>query len=71
MDISEKWIFNLIGAYGYTYKEFMDYMENRPRLPEDTLQDCTLMLNKLTSDKLRPVYGVLQSFMERGFYLGA
>lgn len=62
MDVHEKWIFKCVGAYGYTYEDFLDYLENRKRLPEDTLKDCVQLLNQLDGEKLRAVYGILQSF---------
>ena len=62
MDVHEKWIFKCIGAYGYSYEDFLDYLENRKRLPDDTLRDCINLLNQLAPDKLRAVYGILQSF---------
>lgn len=62
MDITEKWIFKLVGAYGYTYDDFMDYMENKKRLPLDVLNDCITILQKLPPDKLWAVKGILDSF---------
>ena len=62
MDVHEKWIFKLVGSYGYTYEDFLDYLENRKRLPEVTLRDCINLLNQLSPEKLRAVYGILQSF---------
>lgn len=61
-DITDKWIFKLISAYGYTYEEFKEYVQNKKRLPDDTFNDCIVLLRKLPIEKLRAVYGILQSF---------
>jgi transcriptional regulator with XRE-family HTH domain len=62
MDVHEKWIFKLLGSYGYNYEDYLDYLDKRKRLPEDTLKDCVNLLQQLSPEKLRAVYGILLSF---------
>ena len=61
-EITDILIFKLIAGYGYSYDDFLDFLEGRNRLPYDLLKDCVCLLNKLSPDKLRAVYGVLKTF---------
>lgn len=61
-EITDDLIFKLVAGYGYSYDDFLDFLECRNRLPDDLLKDCIGLLNKLSPEKLRSVYGILNSF---------
>ena len=61
-DLRPDFILKLIQFYGYTYKDFLDFLQDKKEAPEHTLSECIEILKRLAPDKLRSIKTILQSF---------
>lgn len=61
MGLTDRWIFKVISGYGYKYEDFQDYLENRARLPDETLKDCITLLSSFRPEKIIAVYIILKN----------
>jgi hypothetical protein len=62
MDLRPDFIVKVVTSYGYTYKEFLDFLNDKKDVPEHTLSECIEMLKRLSPEKLRTVKTILESF---------
>ncbi len=62
MDLAPDFIMKVVTSYGYTYKEFLDFLNDKKDAPEHTLSECIEILKRLNPDKLRTVKTILESF---------
>lgn len=62
MDLRPDFILKLTQFYGYTYKDFLDYLQDKKEAPEHTLSECIEILKRLAPDRLRSIKTILQSF---------
>lgn len=61
-DLTPDFILKAVTAYGYCYKDFLDFLSNKKEAPEHTLSDCIGILKRLTPEKLKTVKTILESF---------
>lgn len=61
-DLTPEFIMQLCVGYGYSYKEFLDFVSNKKEVPEALLSECIGMLRRLKPDKLRTIKTILDSF---------
>ncbi|SRR3989339_21850 len=61
-DLRPDFILKLVVAYGYTYQDFLDFLNNKKEAPEHLLSECISILKRLKSDKLKSVKTILESF---------
>lgn len=61
MDVSLARARTLVEAYGYTWGEFVEYMDGKP-LPLNHREECIRLINEIDDVKLLAIYQVLTSF---------
>jgi len=61
-DLSPDFIMRLVLGYKYSYRDFLDFVENKKEAPEHNLSECIEILKRLSSEKLRTVKAILDSF---------
>lgn len=64
MDISRERLATLIRAYGYSFEEFMEFVEGKP-IPTFYREECTIMLRYLKDEQLKIVHGLIQSLVAK------
>jgi hypothetical protein len=61
MDVSIARLRTLVEAYGYTWDEFMEYIDGG-NLPINYRDECMRLLGEVGEEKLQTIYQVLLGF---------
>ncbi len=61
-DLKPDYILKVVVALGYSYQDFLDFLNDKKDVPEHTLSECIEILKRLTPDKLKTVRTILESF---------
>jgi transcriptional regulator with XRE-family HTH domain len=61
-DLNPKIILRFLNSYGYSYEQFMEYMNEKKDLPTNDYADCIEILKRLDKSKLKTVKAILESF---------
>ncbi|RLA61791.1 MAG: hypothetical protein DRQ88_00100 [Epsilonproteobacteria bacterium] len=61
-DLHPDFILKVIQAYGYSYKDFLDFLTEKKEAPEHTLSECIVVLKRFSPEKLKTLKTILQSF---------
>ncbi len=62
MDVSKARIETMVGAYGYTVDDYLDYLDGK-ELPINMRDECHAILKQLDETRLQAVYGILVNFL--------
>lgn len=62
MDLRPDFILKVVSAYGDSYQDFMDYVQNKKEAPEHYLTECIAIIKRLPPEKLGSVKAILESF---------
>lgn len=62
MDLSPDFILKVVIAYGYSYQDFLNFLEGKKEVPEHLRSECIEIIKRLSMEKLRSVKAILQSF---------
>ena len=62
IDLTTSIMLKFLNAYGYEHDHFKMILEGRIDLPEDYLEECVVLLKRMSVDKLKTVKTILQSF---------
>ncbi len=60
-DLKPEFVLKLLKGYGYSYKEFMDYVTNKKETPEALMSECIVIIRRLKFEKLKTVKSILDS----------
>ncbi len=55
------YILKAVTVYGYTYGDFLDFVQEKREAPERTLSECIAILRRLKPEKLRSEKVILES----------
>ncbi len=61
-DLNPEFILKVVTHLGYSYQDFLDFLENKKEVPEHTLSECIEILRRLPFEKLKTVKTILESF---------
>lgn len=62
MDLNDKLIGRFIKAYGYTLKEYSDYLKGKESIPFDYKEECLSLIKNMDNTKLKAIHGLLSNF---------
>ncbi len=62
MDLNDKLIGRFIKAYGYTLKEYNDYLKGKESIPFDFKEECISLIKSMDNTKLKAIHGLLSNF---------
>lgn len=60
-DLNPEFIMQMCTGYGYSYKDFLDFVSNKKEAPEALLSECIATLKRLKFEKLKTVKTILDS----------
>lgn len=61
-DLHPDFILKVVQAYGYSYKDFLDFQSEKREAPEHLLSECIELMKRLKPEKLKTVKVILGSF---------
>lgn len=61
-DLRPEYILKVVTNLGYSYKDFLDFLNNKKDVPQHTLSECIEILKRLPAEKLKTVRTILESF---------
>lgn len=61
-DLRPDFIQRVISAYGYTYRDFLLYIEGKNEFKENILSECITILKRLDKHRLKTVKQILETF---------
>ena len=61
-DLNPQIILKFLNGYGYSYEEFMELLNGKKKMPENTYSECIEILKRLDKEKLKTVKAILESF---------
>lgn len=61
-DLTSEFIMQVCTGYGYSYKDFLDFVTNKKEVPEALMSECIAIIRRLKPDKLKTIKTILDSF---------
>lgn len=61
-DLRPDYILKVVAGLGYSYQDFLDFLNGKKEAPEHILSECIEILKRLSSEKLKTVKIILESF---------
>lgn len=62
MDLKPDYILKVISGLGYSYQDFLNFLNGKREAPEHVLSECIEILKRLSEKKLKTVRTILESF---------
>lgn len=60
-DLTPEFVMKLLNGYGYSYKEYLEYVTNKKETPEALMSECITIIRRLKFEKLKTVKSILDS----------